>query len=408
MKSIHDYFESIQIIHYKSIAIYGIGKTQQQILKELRRYQIRNIYLTDRIESKKIGETSEGLLIHRLDDIIDDIDAIVIASYNFHMAIGARLVRETKGKNIKLLDPFKMISRYPSDQLVINKYLQTNAEFRDEEELVHWHQDKRKMTYKERIDAFIVEAMQEMPLFNRVEIETFNRCNGVCSFCPVNKHDDTRPPLFMEEHIFKKIIKELEDLDYSNRIALYSNNEPLLDPRIFDFSKYMREHLPNARIHMFTNGTLFTLEKFLQLIPFLDELIIDNYTEDLSLIKPVQEIKDFCEKNTEYINKVSIVLRKPHELLSTRGGDAPNRKLKRESKDCSCTLPFQQLVIRPTGEVSLCCNDPLGKYTMGDLSQETIMDVWHGEKYNHLRKLLAHGREHVEHCRYCDFYTIFK
>ena len=170
----------------------------------------------------------------------------------------------------------------------------------------------------------------------------------------------------------------------------------------------MREHLPKARIHMFTNGTLFTMDKFLRLIPFLDELIIDNYTEDLSLIKPVQEIKDFCEKNPKYIKKVSIVLRKPHEFLSTRGGDAPNRKIKKKSIECSCTLPFQQLVIRPTGEVSLCCNDPLGKCTMGNLREESILEVWHGEKYSHLRKKLACGREYVKHCQYCDFCTIFE
>lgn len=408
MISIHEFLKNAQVWQYDSIAIYGIGDTEQKILEELRVYQIKRIYLTDRIESERIGEKSEELLIQKLNDIINDIDAIIIASRNFHMAIEARLMREIKNRKIKLLNPFRMISRYPFDQLIINNYMQSNIESQGEEFVADWYQKNLKLFYKERVDAFVTEAMQATPLFNRVEIETYNKCNGVCSFCPVNKYNDTREPVFMDEHIFKKIIGELEELEYSDRIALYSNNEPLLDMRIFEFSQYMREHLPRARIHMFTNGTLFTMDKFLRLIPFLDELIIDNYTEDLSLIKPVQEIKDFCEKNPEYIKKVSIVLRKPHEFLSTRGGDAPNRKIMKKSIECSCTLPFQQLVIRPTGEVSLCCNDPLGKCTMGDLRKESILDVWHGKKYTRLRKQLACGREYVQHCQYCDFCTIFE
>lgn len=407
MISIQEFLKNAQVGQYKAIAIYGFGDTEQEILEELKKYHIKRICLTDRIESGRIGKVSGGFLIQKLDDIVNDIDAVIIASRNFHMTIEVRLMREIKDKNIKILNPFRMISRYPTDQLIINNYVQDCTGYQNEEEIANWRQ-KNIMLSKERINAFVTEAMQETPLFNRVEIETYNKCNGICSFCPVNKYNDTRKPVLMEEYIFKKIINDLEELKYSDRIALYSNNEPLLDLRIFDFSRYMREHLPKARIHMFTNGTLFTMDKFLRLIPFLDELIIDNYTEDLSLIKPVQEIKDFCEKNPKYIKKVSIVLRKPHEFLSTRGGDAPNRKIKKKSTECSCTLPFQQLVIRPTGEVSLCCNDPLGKCTMGNLREESILEVWHGEKYSHLRKKLACGREYVKHCQYCDFCTIFE
>lgn len=33
----------------------------------------------------------------------------------------------------------------------------------------------------------------EFPLFKNIEIETINRCNGSCSFCPVNKKENQRP-----------------------------------------------------------------------------------------------------------------------------------------------------------------------------------------------------------------------
>lgn len=42
------------------------------------------------------------------------------------------------------------------------------------------------------------------PLFNNIEIETVNRCNGTCSFCPVNKNQDPREYKKMPEELFKK------------------------------------------------------------------------------------------------------------------------------------------------------------------------------------------------------------
>ena len=58
-------------------------------------------------------------------------------------------------------------------------------------------------------------------------------------------------------------------MQYSGRLTTFSNNEPLLDDRIIEFNKYAKEHLPKARIHMYTNGTLFTPDKFKELVEAL-------------------------------------------------------------------------------------------------------------------------------------------
>ena len=49
----------------------------------------------------------------------------------------------------------------------------------------------------------------DIPSFRIVEIETLNRCNGSCAFCPVNAHQPQRPYAKMETELFEKIIKEL-------------------------------------------------------------------------------------------------------------------------------------------------------------------------------------------------------
>jgi radical SAM protein with 4Fe4S-binding SPASM domain len=211
----------------------------------------------------------------------------------------------------------------------------------------------------------------------------------------------------MNEALFKKIIDELSDLNYSGEISLFSNNEPLMDDRVVKFHKYAREKLPNARLHMFTNGTLFTLPLFIELVQYLDELIIDNYQQELKLIKPVQIIKDYVEKNPELRNKVTIALRKRDEILTSRGGDAPNRQEKLSFKGETCALPFEQMIIRPDGKVSLCCNDPIGKVTLGDVSKQSLVDVWYGEDYSKVRDMIVKGRENIEHCRYCDTFYLY-
>ena len=101
---------------------------------------------------------------------------------------------------------------------------------------------------------------------------------------------------------------------------------------------------------------------------------------------------------------MQIWLRKEDEILTTRGGDAPNRTEKIEMTTERCTLPFRQLIIRPDGKISLCCNDPLGKMTLGDLSKQSLEEVWYGEAFRDVREKLRKGRGSLEHCRFCDTY----
>ena len=165
--------------------------------------------------------------------------------------------------------------------------------------------------------------------------------------------------------------------------------------------------LPNARMHLFTNGTLLTLDKFIELIKYLDELIIDNYQQDLRLHKNSQRIADYCNEHMELKEKVTIVLRKPHEILTSRGGDAPNRTEMPSYADAKCVLPFKQMIVRPDGKVSLCCNDPYGKCTLGDLNMESLTDVWYGKAFEEVRTRILKGRGELSHCSHCDTFILF-
>ncbi|MBQ4403235.1 MAG: radical SAM protein [Selenomonadaceae bacterium] len=133
-------------------------------------------------------------------------------------------------------------------------------------------------------------AAETVPDFYTIEIETVNRCNNDCPFCPVNRNNDTRKPAVMTEEIFYSVIDQLRAMDYHGNINLFSNNEPLLDGRIFKFAEYAAAKLPNARRHLMTNGILLDTEKFLSLAKNLTNFEVDNYDDNFELIPPVKKI----------------------------------------------------------------------------------------------------------------------
>lgn len=233
-----------------------------------------------------------------------------------------------------------------------------------------------------------------------IEIETINRCNNDCSFCPVNRNDDIRTPKIMKEELFYKIIDDLCNIKYTGVISLFSNNEPLLDTRLLKFLKYAKNKLPNATHALYTNGILLNNQKYEELTDLLDLLVIDNYNDDLIIRDEIEEIIE--NKKERYKGcKVLLQNRKKNQVLLNRGGLAPNQKA--EMKYTSpCMLPYMQMVVRPDGKVSRCCQDAYGNETLGDLSEESVMEIWQGEKYNVFRKRLHKNRAEVPYCCNCD------
>lgn len=375
----------------KKIIIFGAGNMGKRAFIK---YGIDNVLFFIDNNEHIHGKNLNGLDIKApsvLSEITTECKVIIASRHSGSMAA------QLEGMGITDFEIYSENSYFDIPEVVFNPY----SSQLDKNEV-----DQRDELKIKDINQKVTELTgSKIPLFNHIEIETVNRCNGVCGFCPVNKNADTRPYKKMEEELFYSIIHQLENLNYRGKIALFSNNEPFLDERIIKFQKYMREHLPYARTHLCTNGTLLTIDKFLEIIPYLDELIIDNYNDELSLIAPCRKIAEYCEEHTELKKKVTIVLRKINEVLTSRGGDSPNAEHCEKYPQASCLLPYKQMIVRPDGKVSLCCNDALGKCTMGDLNKESIEQVWFGRRFEKVRELLVNGRKEVERCQYCD--TLF-
>jgi radical SAM protein with 4Fe4S-binding SPASM domain len=256
---------------------------------------------------------------------------------------------------------------------------------------------------RKKIKKFYKYEKFNLPYPKMIEIETINKCNMSCSFCPTNKKKDIRKFSIMDEKLFKKIIEEISYIDSEVLLYFHSNNEPLLDKRITEFIQYAKEKLSNTKIilGMSTNGTLLTEEIFLKLSQYLDRLIINNYSENMQLIKTVNKIYNRY-RNNQFNADIIINLRNVKEVMKNVGGYSPNYSYSKPI-NIQCLLPFEQMVIRPDGKISLCCKDVYGQYTLGDISYETIASVWNNDMYNNLRKKMISGRKNIKLCFKCNF-----
>ncbi len=380
---------------YKDVIIFGAGRNG---LKAIEKFGRENIICFSDNDSTRWNTLFHGIQIVPPNDILN---------YNFSKI----LISVRKGRNkiknqlnslgiseVEILPVESWGNYFSNDQLVLNTYLDKP----ESESETEWNQNIQNSSAIKQVYELVGEFYEFTPLFSHIEIESYNRCNGSCAFCPVNKNMDPRKERFMTQELFYKIVDELSKLNYSGRFALFSNNEPYLDERFIEWNKYARKKLPYAQMHIFTNGTLLTLQKYIETVDYLDELIIDNYHPKLELIKPVKEIYDFCKNHSDYRRKTTILLRNPNEILTSRGGTSPNRKQIIDYGKERCSLPFWQMIIRPSGECSLCCNDAIGQFTLGNVNDEDLVDIWYGERYKKVREALYKGRENWGNCAQCD------
>ena len=236
-----------------------------------------------------------------------------------------------------------------------------------------------------------------------VQMETHNRCNNDCNFCPVSIGNDIRKYHKMSEELFIKIINDLSELNYKGMLSLFDNNEPFLDKRILKFFKIAKEKLPYAFHYIMTNGLVVTLDDYIESCKYLDMFLIYNYNNDGELNPNTKIIYDFCIKNPEYNKKTVILMRSKNEFLTSRAGNSPNRKNSLKKVPYLCSLPLHQFHIRPDGKVSLCCCDAYGQMTLGDLTKNTVKEIWNSKLFNRLQMSLLKGRNSINICKYCDY-----
>jgi len=282
----------------------------------------------------------------------------------------------------------------------------------------------------------IIEKQKAGPM--KVIIENTNACNAHCVFCVHDKL--TRKTGFMDFSLFRKIIADCANLKVKE-VAIYRLGEPLLDPNFSEKVAYAKK----AGIKIVstnTNASLLNEETAIKILDSgLDIIYISldanskevyerirkglNYDIVKKNIKRFIELKNsrnkekptiilnFC-RTDENKNQVKDFVREWNKhgqvWISNTHDWAGKAEVKAKSglarRIDPCRLLWTELIVSWDGKVPLCCIDYDDKIIMGDLKNESIREVWSGERLKKNRNIHMDGDfNKIPLCESCTCYS---
>jgi hypothetical protein len=263
---------------------------------------------------------------------------------------------------------------------------------------------------------------------NEISLETIALCNAACTFCPYPTLE--RKGEKMTDQLIDKVITEMATFTTPFMFSPFKVNEPLLDKRLFDICERVASETV-AQIRIFTNGAALTKKK-IERIAGLQK--IRHLWVSLNEHRPKQYKRlmnmDFnhTARRLDTLHEIVLAGRFPHDVvLSTVGfPNEPFRKYCFERwpqfecyaiqksgwlgytdpqvdvvPDTPCSRWFE-LSIMSSGVVSLCCMDGEGQFPIGDLNEQTLLEVYNSPGWRERRLQLSSRREHIA-CETCTY-----
>jgi radical SAM protein with 4Fe4S-binding SPASM domain len=233
--------------------------------------------------------------------------------------------------------------------------------------------------------------------FAQVNIETNSNCTRNCHFCMFGIKEEV-PSVRMQTDLCFRIIDELASLNFVGRFSLFNINEPLTDKRIYSFVQYAALMLPGCYHVLVTNGDLLTSEKIDALLnPGLDQLFINSYDEDARLRNT--SLDEYARG--AHPGKVTHVDRTQYTEWVSRAGHV--KQYAKPPVAGYCDWPNYALYVKPDGRVLACCHDFDGINLVGNLTEQSVEEVWFGKAFSDLRRRLNQGDRSVSTlCSRCD------
>lgn len=298
----------------------------------------------------------------------------------------------------------------------------------------------------------------EMPF--TLFVDPSNFCNFKCSFCPRNQADFAEYAgecKHMTRDLFAKIVNDLQAFPGKLKVLrLFYLGEPLLCP---DFSAILRmacEKDIAERIEVSTNASMLTENYSREIINIAKNYAGDFYLR-VSVYSVYQQKNELITKNNISVDKIKdnvaffyklknewptakehikvyakmlksyseedeifiktyagIVdeaeLEEPMEwsgdqqrnLLGEVYSNEVVASLRDKNMPKVCAYPFHTMAIQSDGKVVCCCVDWKRKTYVGDVTKESLYNIWHGEKMRALRCAHLSGeRQKIESCANC-------
>ena len=242
-----------------------------------------------------------------------------------------------------------------------------------------------------------------------VQIQTFDGCNASCYKCPTPFLYHSYKPI--DDDLFVKIVAQLYNYE-SLRIALYLQNEPLLDPLLFKRAKFLKKVF-GSRVELEISTNCLLLPKYKdQIIENFDIIILSlqawncdiynrihrlnidevYFNKIISAFEEIKKLKDkqvhakqFSPKILEGkdINDVNAWYPMAYSRAGFLSGD---KIIYQKIKGCRKNK-HHGISILYDGTVILCCMDYLRQAVVGNLNHQTINEIINSQLYQ--RYILA-------------------
>ncbi len=290
-------------------------------------------------------------------------------------------------------------------------------------------------------------------------VDPTNWCNFKCSFCPRNQVDFSKYAgefKHMSLELFSKIVQDLREFPRKLKVLrLFYLGEPLLCPDFLSMLHMAAEKGIAERIEISTNASLLDEEKSRGIIDIAEKFNVDIYLRvsiysvlqekfnkitkspmDINIIHQNVErfskmrqkfagggrVRIYAKMLDSYDDESKLFLESYHpivdeveleEPMEWSGFDKKDlladvysqnhiKRLNEKRMPKVCAYPFHTLAIQSDGKVVCCCVDWSRHTLVGDVTRESLMDVWNGESLRKLRILHLSGRRFEnEACKNC-------
>lgn len=273
----------------------------------------------------------------------------------------------------------------------------------------------------EEYGNYLREGYLDQP--HEVSLETLARCNAACTFCPYPTLE--RIGTKMSDDLIDRVIDEMSGFDKPFMFCPFKVSEPLLDKRLFPILQKVNDKVDKAKIRIFTNAAALTWNKaeelanidnlelwisvnshikeeyeplmalsFERMLKNVDQLHGSDFPHPVTVLKVGYDeaFKRFCNDRWPYFE---VALIKKDAWLGFTEADSL------VIPDTWCARWFE-LSIMANGVVSLCCMDGEGKFAIGDINNQTLLEVYNTPHWRERREKML-SRKQVYPCSTCTY-----
>lgn len=308
-----------------------------------------------------------------------------------------------------------------------------SLERKTREEELHLRYGKRWDEYRYLWDAPLKKGEAGVPFPLAYEMQLIDSCNLRCGIC----HSRRRTGEKLSKEDIDKIFSEGEQNGLC-AVSFGLDMEPLVD---FDLLMYAVKSAVSHKVMdilICTNGILLTKERMTELCKYATMFMIsidaasaemyakirhsDKYDvlieniENLvafrnQLDSAVPQIRlSFCKTNINaceekaFIEKWENIVDKidVQNYISTVGEFQELSSGKR-AEESFCADPFRRIGILANGDVQCCCHSFRNEdIIIGNIHEETISDIWNGEKLKAIRDAFVNNMDKIPgYCKEC-------